>query len=156
MSRPPRPPEERFWKKVDVRGADECWEWQGFVAPNGYGRFDGGLAHRFSWVLANGAIPEANDYSPFGYLILHKCDNRSCVNPNHLFLGTQQDNIQDQVAKGRKIASEETRLKMVAAHTGRVFSEETKAQISKTSIATREAKRQAASAQADNNQAINR
>jgi hypothetical protein len=88
----------RFWAKVKRGGPDECWEWQGARRPFGYGRF--GIAgknveaHRVSWQLANGPVRP-------GIKILHTCDNPSCVNPGHLFPGTQQDNIADMNAKGR-------------------------------------------------------
>lgn len=90
--------EDRFWEKVDRKSSDECWNWLGGIHMNGYGGFNDGTksmkAHRFSWILFYGEIPE-------GKLICHKCDNRKCVNPNHLFLGTQKDNIQDRIRKGR-------------------------------------------------------
>ena len=93
--------EERFWDKVDK--TDTCWNWTASRNHRGYGKFSVGYrtvgAHRVSWELANGPIPEGEDYH--GTCVLHKCDNPSCVNPNHLFLGTIQDNIQDRVAKGR-------------------------------------------------------
>jgi hypothetical protein len=79
-----------------------CWEWTGALHRNGYGAFklrDGRqmLAHRFAWELANGAVPE-------GLNVLHQCDNRRCVRPDHLFVGTQRENIRDMVAKGRHFA----------------------------------------------------
>ena len=91
------PVAERFWAKVQK--TDGCWLW---VARNkvgrGYGRFHpskrGVLAHRYSWELANGPIPP-------GLEVMHKCDTPSCVRPNHLKLGTHQDNMDDMVAKGR-------------------------------------------------------
>ena len=96
---------ERFWAKVDKRGQDECWEWQG-VKNQGYGRIKSGGrdsrmlgAHRVSWELANGPIPKGKGYH--GTCVLHLCDNRSCVNPAHLFLGTQGDNVHDMIDKGR-------------------------------------------------------
>ena len=97
-----KPLEQRFWEKVDKRGKYECWEWQAGKSKKGYGyvqnnRKRGKLlsAHRVSWELHNGKIPK-------GMLICHHCDNPPCVNPNHLFLGTQKDNIRDAVKKGRK------------------------------------------------------
>lgn len=81
-----------FFNSVDVRGPDECWNWKDCLC-NGYGRpkINGELvlAHRYSWSLVNGPIPE-------GMLILHKCDNRKCVNPAHLYCGTYSNNRQDQ------------------------------------------------------------
>ena len=90
---------ERFWSNV-IMGL-ECWEWQASLV-DGYGQFMGNgqtRAHRFSWELVNGAIPE-------GMHVLHRCDNRRCVRPDHLFLGTHQDNMDDMVQKGRSLAGD--------------------------------------------------
>ena len=91
----------RFWSKVRMGGSDECWDWTASVfrgEKGGYGRFllAGKIryAHRVAWRLTNGEIPD-------GLFVLHKCDNRRCCNPAHLFLGTKQDNADDMVAKGR-------------------------------------------------------
>ena len=91
--------QERFWEKVDVAGADDCWEWTASKAK-GYGKIyrDGKLtaAHRLSWEFRHGEIPA-------GLHILHKCDNPACVNPEHLFTGTQLDNLADMREKGRQV-----------------------------------------------------
>ncbi len=92
-----RPLTERFWSKV-LRTAG-CWEWQGGHYTSGYGTFSLGArnpayAHRVSWELHNGPIPA-------GLHVLHRCDNRNCVNPDHLFLGTNLDNTNDKTLKGR-------------------------------------------------------
>lgn len=86
----------RFWSKVDKSG--DCWLWTTSVSKAGYGFFwfsgRTELAHRMSWRFHFGAIPE-------GMMICHTCDNPSCVNPNHLFLGTAADNAKDRESKGR-------------------------------------------------------
>jgi hypothetical protein len=81
---------ERFWAKVDRRGAMECWPWQGEIAPNGYGRFwlNGKLdeAHRVAYKVTRGPIP-------LGLTIDHLCRNRRCVNPMHLEAVSQRENL---------------------------------------------------------------
>lgn len=98
--------EKRFWSKVNK--TDYCWEWTASLLLNtcGYGQFKVGSmldnsrktvsAHRTSYELCYGAIPR-------GMLVCHKCDNPKCVRPDHLFLGTHQDNSTDMCLKGRSL-----------------------------------------------------
>ena len=92
-----RPIKERFLEKV-VKQDSGCHEWAGSLAKNGYGNFhkDGKThySHRIAWEIEHGEEP--SDY------VLHKCDNRKCVNPDHLFIGSFYDNMDDMVAKGRQ------------------------------------------------------
>ena len=89
---------EAFAEKVDKRDRNSCWEWLAFKQPKGYGKFWNGSchvrAHRYSWQLFNGPIPE-------GKMVLHKCNNRGCVNPNHLYVGDGVDNVRDMIESGR-------------------------------------------------------
>ena len=96
--RPPWTQAERervFWSRVDKTA--DCWVWQG-PCFKGYGYLGNNskvfLAHRFAYESMNGPIPQ-------GMFVLHRCDNRPCVNPSHLWLGTAKDNIRDCIAKGR-------------------------------------------------------
>lgn len=96
-----RPLEQRFWEKVDRRGPDECWEWQGKVGNHGYGVIwldatRTRTTHRVAFELAHGAIKKT--------CVCHRCDNRLCCNPAHLFQGSRADNNRDMFAKGRNKA----------------------------------------------------
>lgn len=88
------PANQRFDMKHEKREGSDCHWWTANTINSGYGRFDRMLAHRFSYERHNGKIPK-------GMCVLHECDNPLCVNPDHLFLGTQQDNIDDMVIKQR-------------------------------------------------------
>ena len=98
-----KPLEQKFWEKVDRRSDEDCWNWKASILKSGYGNLrikcaDGEYrthtSHRLSWEINRGNIP-------CGMWVLHTCDNRACVNPSHLFLGSQQDNIRDCVVKNR-------------------------------------------------------
>lgn len=108
MPKSEEPISVRFWRKVEKAQVDECWLWIGGFANTGYGqmskRRDDGQwtmvnSHRLSWEEHHGPIPD-------GLFVLHRCDNRKCCNPAHLFLGTQADNIADMVGKQRQARGE--------------------------------------------------
>jgi hypothetical protein len=88
-----------FWAKVNKDTESGCWEWTGRINAGGYGvfcsrNFKSQLAHRTSWEINNGPITS-------GKLVCHVCDNARCIRIDHLFLGTQKDNVQDCIKKGR-------------------------------------------------------
>lgn len=95
---------ERFARHVQPGAPDDCWLWTGSLNTNGYGSIYNGrrrgqgkrgvAAHRVAWELAHGTIPPAMG-------VLHRCDNPPCVNPSHLFLGRQRENVRDMMEKGR-------------------------------------------------------
>src|SRR6185503_5568786 len=88
----------RFFTFVTIRGGDECWLWRGSVTHNGYGRFRSGSknvrAQRYMWEIVGGQP------IPRGFLVCHRCDNPRCVRRDHLFVGTQKDNLADRDRKG--------------------------------------------------------
>jgi len=88
---------ERFWDKVDVGEKDECWEWTGGRDPNGYGTF----WYQKEFDKAHRVVMRLQGHDVRGATVCHKCDNPSCVNPNHLWVGTQQQNMRDMTKKGR-------------------------------------------------------
>lgn len=101
--------DERFWSKVEIIPEHPCWEWIGYKnnKGKGYGKcwFENRkeYAHRASWIIHFGLIPK-------GLYVCHKCDNKGCVNPNHLFIGTHQDNVTDMVKKDRSARGERNGL----------------------------------------------
>lgn len=91
---------ERFWAKVDK--TCECWEWTGCIIRNGYGQFWMGkhiYSHRYSYIIHHPITIDLWEHREI--CVCHRCDNRKCVNPAHLFLGSCGDNMKDCVAKGR-------------------------------------------------------
>jgi hypothetical protein len=96
-----------FWERVDKSG--DCWLWTGSKNKSGYGSvlaFGRTMTtHRVSWALTYGDIPD-------GLFVCHHCDNPPCVNPDHLFLGTHQDNMDDAMSKGRMVFPYETRSRV--------------------------------------------
>lgn len=93
----------KFWSRIEILDDSSCWFWEASKNAYGYGliplkigkrQYKLLLAHRVSYIIANGDIPE-------GYVIRHKCDNPPCVNPNHLEIGTQGDNMRDKVERNR-------------------------------------------------------
>lgn len=98
----------RFWKKVEQRGADECWPWLGGKLKNGRGQMRVPFcstaknprlfAYVIAWMLAHGCdVPQ-------GEVIRHECDNPNCCNPNHLLSGTQRENVHDSIRRGKRNA----------------------------------------------------
>lgn len=105
MPRKPESIEVRFWRRVIK--SDGCWEWSGAMKENGYGSFSGFVktdrgwrseyAHRASWLIHFGPVPVGSD-------VCHTCDNRKCVRPDHLWIGSRKENLNDMVLKGRSNA----------------------------------------------------
>lgn len=126
------PEKERFWAMVNKSDNPKgCWLWQGSTRNKGYGAFvykkDGksinGRSHRYSYEIHRGEIPDK-------LFVLHDCDTPACVNPDHLFLGTNQDNVTDMMKKGRHVpggtyAKEKAKYKKGTDHHACFLDEET-------------------------------
>ena len=104
-------PERDFWPRVIKDSApDGCWEWSGYVSKSGYSHCTNRSlnVHRIAWEWANGPIPP-------GKFVLHQCDNRICVRPDHLFLGTHIENMLDMRMKGRSARGEQVSIAKLTA-----------------------------------------
>lgn len=121
--------EQRFWDKLKVGNSGECWEWQAALDDKGYGQIwskgTAQSAHRVAWEIMIGPIPKDMN-------VLHRCDNRKCCNPRHLFLGSQWDNIVDMIRKGRGNPP------VGINHPNSIFTEEEARDIKFSSLSTKE------------------
>lgn len=99
----PKNTRNKFWTNVDKRGPTECWHWTAALSATGYGNYRENYkqygAHRYAYIDAYGDPGQ-------GVLVRHKCDNRRCVNPNHLETGSYADNNRDTVVRGRSLTGE--------------------------------------------------
>lgn len=102
--------QDRFPQRFIKRGPDECWDWIGTMHGSGYGVIQGKLfgepagkllSHRAAWIIENKTFPDGAPTGSHGWVVMHTCDNRKCVNPAHLRLGSQADNVADMDAKQR-------------------------------------------------------
>lgn len=104
-----KPVEERLFGNINITAVG-CWEWNGNKRPDGYGTIYSYVhkmmrAHRMSWLVVNGEIPKDMD-------VLHKCDNPPCINPDHLWIGTDADKVRDMDKKGRHSKGEQNHHKL--------------------------------------------
>lgn len=112
---------DRFWSKVKVGEPSECWEWTASTAKAGYGQFmfqrRPHTAHRIAKILSTGVWPDSSMFA------CHKCDNRKCCNPGHLFWGTSGDNNRDAAVKGRMWHPPKTHMDQARAKLADDFAE---------------------------------
>jgi hypothetical protein len=108
---------DRFWSLIDIKNNNDCWEWKNSLSQDGYGKFKCNKktlrAHRVSYFLRYGDLPD-------NLFVCHKCDNPKCCNPEHLFLGTPKQNIQDASSKGHLRGMPNGR-KLINAKNGEVY-----------------------------------
>lgn len=103
-------PERLFWPKVLILGPEECWNWAAGTFSHGYGKFSQGIKYSLSPYAHIASYQLHNSDYDLSKFVCHRCDNKLCVNPKHLFLGTAQDNVTDMISKGRnyhKVSPEE-------------------------------------------------
>lgn len=127
---------ERFMAKIKFFEKGKCWEWSGYRRKDGYANFWIGdkvfLAHRVSYMLTNGQVDQ-------GLKVCHKCDNRACVNPSHLWVGTQKENMQDCKKKGR-LKNPETE-KTHCKHGHPLFGENLRVYVAKSGLSFRKCRK---------------
>jgi hypothetical protein len=96
---------ERWRDKVDMKGPDDCWEWLAYKDKYSYGQININKKPKFAHRYAYECFKNNEQPIPSNLYVCHHCDNPSCVNPNHLFLGTAKDNTQDMLKKGRLVCN---------------------------------------------------
>lgn len=122
---------EKFFSRVKKLSYSECWVWTGAISMQGYGLVTRDKkhtsSHRIAWELQYGPIPD-------GMCVCHHCDNRKCCNPNHLFLGTNEDNMRDMYQKNRHAKYKERKL--TNAQVGNIVRQHTVEKISQRELAS--------------------